>query len=117
VLRTELGGQGLYVDDFEHVARWNPAHSRIEMWLRAKRDVHVHFDVLGQDWELPAGAEMLTEISTKFALPELRDELRSHGLEPLRSWMDDARDYSLTLARAIPGDPHDRAAHGDLRSG
>ena len=117
VLRTELGGHGLYVDDFEHVARWNPAHSRIEMWLRAKRDVHVHFDVLGQDWELSAGAEMLTEISTKFVLPELRDELRSHGLEPLRSWVDDAEDYSLTLARAIPGDRHDRAAHGDLRPG
>jgi L-histidine N-alpha-methyltransferase len=87
------------------------------MWLRAKRDVHVHFDVLGQDWDLPAGAEMLTEISTKFVLSDLRDELRSHGLEPLRSWVDDAQDYSLTLARAIPGDRHDRATHGDLRSG
>jgi L-histidine Nalpha-methyltransferase len=101
VLRTELGGQGLYVDDFEHVARWNPAQRRIEMWLRARRDVHVHFDALGRDWHLAAGKEMLTEISTKFVLEDLHDELRGHGFEPVRSWTDDAGDYSLTLARVV----------------
>ncbi len=98
VLRAELDADGLYVDDFQHVARWNPQLHRVEMWLRARRDVSVHFNALDRDWTLPAGAEMLTEISVKFRLPELQDELRMHGLELVESWTDSKDDYSLTLA-------------------
>jgi L-histidine N-alpha-methyltransferase len=98
VLRVELDAEGLYVDDFQHIARWNPQLHRVEMWLRARRDVSVHFNTLDRDWKLPAGAEMLTEISVKFRLPELQDELRSHGLDPVESWTDREDDYSLTLA-------------------
>jgi L-histidine N-alpha-methyltransferase len=100
VLRAELDAEGLYVDDFQHIARWNPARRRVEMWLRARRDVAVHFRALGRDWKLAAGMEMLTEISVKFRIPELRDELRAHRLEPVRTWTDHYGDYSLTLARA-----------------
>jgi len=98
VLRAELDAEGLYVDDFQHVARWNPTLHRVEMWLRARRDVSVHFNALNRDWTLPEGAEMLTEISVKFRLPELQDELRTHGLERVESWTDSEDDYSLTLA-------------------
>ena len=98
VLRAELDAEGLYVDDFQHVARWNPQRHRVEMWLRARRDVDVHFNALDRDWKLPAGAEMLTEISVKFRLPELQQELRGHRLDPVESWTDARHDYSLTLA-------------------
>ena len=100
VLRSELDAEGLYVDDFQHVARWNPVEQRIEMWLRARRDVAVRFRALDLDWKLPAGLEVLTEISVKFRLPELQAELRGHDLEPVRTWTDQYQDYSLTLARA-----------------
>lgn len=100
VLRTELDAEGLYVDDFQHVARWNPVKHRIEMWLRARRDVAVHFRALNRDWTLAAGMEMLTEISVKFRVPELRAQLREHALEPVRTWTDHYGDFSLTLARA-----------------
>ena len=43
---------------------------------------------------------MLTEISVKFHLPDLRHELGAHGLEPVHTWTDDGGDISLTLARA-----------------
>jgi L-histidine N-alpha-methyltransferase len=98
VLRNELDAQGLYADDFLHVARWNPKQHRVEMWLRAARDVHVHFGALERDWKLSAGAEMLTEISVKFRLPELCAELASHNLPAVESWTDAHGDYSLTLA-------------------
>jgi L-histidine N-alpha-methyltransferase len=101
VLRHELDAEGLYVDDFEHIARWNPARHRVEMWLRARRDVNVHFAAIGRDWKLSAGSEMLTEISVKFQLPALRAELGDHNLEPVQSWTDHLDDYSLTLARAV----------------
>lgn len=100
VLRHELDAQGLYVDDFEHIARWNPGRHRIEMWLRARRDVNVHFAAIDRDWKLSAGSEMLTEISVKFELPALRAELAEHQLEPVQTWTDQLGDYSLTLARA-----------------
>jgi L-histidine N-alpha-methyltransferase len=100
VLRAELDADGLYVDDFEHVARWNPEDHRVEMWLRARRDIAVHFSALDRDWKLAAGDQMLTEISVKFRLPELHDELGTHGLAPTQSWTDGQGDYSLTLARA-----------------
>jgi L-histidine N-alpha-methyltransferase len=100
VLRAELDADGLYVDDFQHVARWNPARHRIELWLRARRDVTAYFRALDREWKLPAGDEMLTEISVKFRLPELRAELQAHALEPVRTWTDHAGDFSLTLARA-----------------
>jgi L-histidine Nalpha-methyltransferase len=100
VLRAALDAEGLYVDDFQHVVRWNPDRHRIEMWLRARRDVTVRFLALGRDWKLPAGNEMLTEISIKFRLPELRAELAARGLVPVESWTDPAGDFSLTLARA-----------------
>jgi L-histidine N-alpha-methyltransferase len=97
VLRSELDADGLYVDDFVHVARWNPQRNRVEMWLRAVRDVNVHFGTLDRDWKVPAGAEMLTEISVKFLLPELRAELASYGFDAVESWTDAAGDYSLSL--------------------
>jgi L-histidine Nalpha-methyltransferase len=101
VLRAELGAEGLYVDDFQHVARWNPAQHRVEMWLRARRDVAVHFRAIDRDWKLPAGAEILTEISVKFHVPTLRAELTRHGLRPGPTWTDPDGDYSLTLAEAL----------------
>ncbi len=100
VLRTELDAEGLYVDDFQHIVRWNPVEHRIEMWLRARRDVAAHFRVLGRDWHLAAGSEMLTEISVKFRLPDLLGELRAHRLEPVQTWTDHHGDFSLTLTRA-----------------
>ncbi|HEY8300789.1 MAG TPA: L-histidine N(alpha)-methyltransferase [Jatrophihabitans sp.] len=100
VLRAELDAQGLYVDDFQHIARWNPVQHRVEMWLRARRGVSVHFAAIDRDWTLPEGAEMLTEISVKFRLPELHAELGRHGFEIVESWTDDDHEYSLTLAVA-----------------
>jgi L-histidine Nalpha-methyltransferase len=99
VLRRELDADGLDPGDFEHVARWNPDRSQIEMWLRARRDVQVGFPGIGLRWNLPEGGELLTEISVKFRLAELQDELAAHQLVPASSWTDDDGDFSLTLAR------------------
>jgi len=72
------------------------------MWLRARRDINAWFPSLALRWSLPAGAEVLTEISTKFDVASLRGELTAHGFEPVRTWTDTCGDFSLTLARARP---------------
>ncbi|MGN6475119.1 MAG: L-histidine N(alpha)-methyltransferase [Mycobacteriales bacterium] len=97
VLRRELDAHGLDPADFAHIARWNETAGQIEMWLRAVRDVRAHFRAIDLDWSMPAGAEMLTEISTKFELTALHDELERHGFDPVEAWTDPARDFSLSL--------------------
>jgi L-histidine Nalpha-methyltransferase len=100
VLRAALDAEGLYVDDFAHAVCWNADQHRVEMWLRARRDVTARFRALGRDWKLPAGEGVRTEISVKFRLPDLHGELATAGFAPERAWTDPAGDFSLTLASA-----------------
>jgi L-histidine N-alpha-methyltransferase len=99
VLRTGLDATGLYADDFDHIARWNPPEHRIEMWLRARRDIHARFGAIERSWELAKGAEILTEISTKFSLEKLHEELGTAGLQQLESWTDHADDFAVVLSQ------------------
>ncbi|AXV08565.1 Dimethylhistidine N-methyltransferase [Euzebya pacifica] len=71
-------------DDFDHVARWNDAESRIEMWLRARRDMQVRVKDLDLDVELVEGEEVHTEISSKFTEPTITDRLATAGLRVAR---------------------------------
>lgn len=49
------------VDAFQHVARWNSAEERIEMWLRADGRQRVRVGALDLTVDFDAGEEMLTE--------------------------------------------------------
>jgi L-histidine Nalpha-methyltransferase len=99
VVRRELDAVGLEPTAFDHVARWNADRSRIEMWLRANRDVHAHLRAIDLVWDFPEGSELRTEISVKFAPERLRDELSQAQLRVVRSWTDSAGDFALTLSR------------------
>jgi L-histidine N-alpha-methyltransferase len=84
-------------DDFDHVAVWNDSEERIEMRLRARRALAV--PVLGREWRIEAGEELLTETSAKFRIDGLRTELAEAGFDVVTTWTDDREDFSLTLAR------------------
>jgi L-histidine N-alpha-methyltransferase len=86
-------------DDFDHVAVYNDVDDRIEMRLRARRDLVVH--LLGLEWRIAAGEEILTETSAKFRVDGIRAELADAGFEVVTTWTDDAQDFSLTLARRL----------------
>lgn len=100
VLRDRLDVAGLDRQDFVHEATWNAADSRIEMRLRAVRDVTATFPTLDRVWRLGEGEALLTEVSRKFDLSRLADEVAGLGLEPQHSWTDDGGDYALLLTRA-----------------
>ncbi|WP_338538995.1 L-histidine N(alpha)-methyltransferase [Janibacter terrae] len=94
---------GLDRADLVHEATWDEDSSRIEMRLRAVRDVTADFTAIGRTWHLPEGEHLRTEISRKFDLAALGGELAGHGFETAATWTDDAGDFSLTLARVTAG--------------
>lgn len=102
VVARELRAENLTADDFDHVARWNADKSQIEMWLRAVRDIEAYFPTLDLTWRLPAGGELLTEISVKFTVVDLQAELAAAGFATVQCWTDEAAEFSLTLARVGP---------------
>ncbi len=98
VLSRELDTE-LDPDQFDHVALWNADEERIEMRLRARRDLVVH--LLGLEWRIAAGEEILTETSAKFRVEGIRSELADAGFAVVTTWTDPADDFSLTLARRL----------------
>jgi L-histidine N-alpha-methyltransferase len=83
---------------FEHVARWNAAEERIEMWLRARRAHRIRVAALDLDVAFAAGEEMLTEVSCKFRPDGVTAELTKAGLRQTHWWTDPAGDFGLSLA-------------------
>ncbi|MET8870230.1 L-histidine N(alpha)-methyltransferase [Nonomuraea sp. NPDC004580] len=85
---------------FAHVARYDEEHDWIEMRLRATRAMRARVGGLGLTVDFAEGEEMRTEISAKFRLEGLRDELETAGFTPLREHTDPAGDFALLLAGA-----------------
>lgn len=97
VVNRELDGD-FAVDAFEHVARWNAADERIEMWLRASSAQRVHIAALDLTVDFAAGEEMLTEVSCKFRPDAVEAELAAVGLQRTHWWTDPADDFGLSLS-------------------
>lgn len=87
-------------DDFDHLARWDPHRRWIEMRLRARRDLRLHFRDLDLTVALRRGEDIRTEISAKFDRDTLRAELRSAGFVDAGWWTDSRNWFSLSLWRA-----------------
>jgi L-histidine N-alpha-methyltransferase len=87
------------LDCFDHVARFDEEHERIEMRLRARGPQLVRIAELDLDVYFDDGEELRTEISTKFRRERVSEELRVAGLAPVVRWTDLAGDYALTLGR------------------
>jgi L-histidine N-alpha-methyltransferase len=86
------------LDAFEHVARWNDAEERIEMWLRACGAQRAHLDALDLSVDFATGEEMLTEVSCKFRPDRVTAELDAAGLRRTHWWTDSAGDFGLSLS-------------------
>jgi L-histidine Nalpha-methyltransferase len=97
VINRELGAD-FDIDAFEHVARWNSAEERIEMWLRTTSPQRVHIAALNLSVDFAPGEEMLTEVSCKFRPDKVADELAAAGLRRTHWWTDPAGDFGLSLA-------------------
>ena len=83
---------------FEHVARWNIAEERIEMWLRACGTQQVRVGALDLTVDFADGEQMLTEVSCKFRPEGVAAELADAGLRRTHWWTDQAGDFGLSLS-------------------
>jgi L-histidine Nalpha-methyltransferase len=84
VINRELGGR-FDLEDFEHVACYEPSAARIEMHLRARRELVVRIQALDLAVHFEAGETILTEISRKFTPESVSRLLEAAGLD-LRGW-------------------------------
>lgn len=94
-MNRELDGD-IPVDGFRHEVRWNTDHNRIEMHLRAERNMRFH--VAGEAFAIAEGETIHTENSHKYNVDEARLLLRAGGWTPLRDWSDEAGLFTLYLA-------------------
>ncbi|MFC9947540.1 L-histidine N(alpha)-methyltransferase [Streptomyces pratensis] len=99
VVNRELGAD-FPLDDFGHVALWDPADEWIEMRLRARRALTVKIRELDLVVQFEEGEELRTEISAKFREERVRDELAAAGLRLDQWWTDTAGRFALSLATA-----------------
>ena len=88
------------IDAFRHEARWNDILSRIEMHLVAARDVR--FRIEGRVFRFAAGSTIHTENSHKYGRRGARVLLLAGGWTPVAEWADEAGDFALILAEAMP---------------
>ena len=86
-------------DAFEHVARWDPEERWIEMRLRALHDQQVVVPGLDAPLAFAAGDELRTEISAKFTLDGMTEELWQCGFVVDDAWVADDDEFALLLAR------------------
>ncbi len=96
-INTTLGAD-FEPEAFEHVARWDNRRHRIEMWLRATKDMTVHVKDLDLDLTFVAGEELHTEISSKFTSQMVTERLGAAGLRVDRIDTDPDGLYAVVLA-------------------
>jgi len=84
---------------FEHAADWDAANEWIDIRVRSTANQAITIKDLDLMVEFGAGEEMRTEISAKFRLDGIADELISAGLEIVEQWSDTNGDFGMTLAR------------------
>lgn len=97
VLNNQLGAD-FDLGSFRHVALWDDANEWIEMRLEATEAMTVPIAGLGLDVRFERGEQLRTEISAKFRLDGIGDELRAAGFEVERTWTDPDERFALVCA-------------------
>jgi len=98
VLNREMGAD-FRPDDFEHVAFFNEDSSQIEMHLRARRRVAVHFAPLNWSVSLERGETIRTEISRKFTRLAVEEFVEQAGMM-VDAWHSDPNGW-FSIAQIV----------------
>jgi L-histidine Nalpha-methyltransferase len=101
---NQQAGTDFRPQDWEHVAFYNDAASRIEMHLQAKHEVLVHVpdQAAGQPRRFGRGERILTEYSYKWQTAQFGDLLRRAGFAQVQTWTDPQAWFAVMLAHDAP---------------
>ena len=95
-INRELGGN-FDLAAFDHVARYDEHHRRIEIHLRARRDHEVRIRAAGLTVRFRAGETIWTESSHKFSREELIAMGSDSGFRCAAQWTDEEWPFAETL--------------------
>ncbi len=102
-INRELGAR-FDAEGFAHRATWNPAESRMEIYLVSRRAQTVMVPSPDPDFDLrlrfAAGETIHTENSYKYRPGQAEAMLKAAGFEPARTWTDERGWFAVCLARA-----------------
>ncbi|NET55819.1 MAG: L-histidine N(alpha)-methyltransferase [Symploca sp. SIO2E6] len=84
---------------FEHWAFYNDQLNQIEMHLRCLQAHGIYLEALNLKVEFETGETIRTEISRKFDLEVMQEELQATGFKPLAVWTDPQQWFGLILAQ------------------
>ena len=93
-----LLGSDFRVQDWQHVAFFNQAHSRIEMHLQALHDLVVRWP--GAERRFKAGERIHTENSYKYQASDFEALLREAGFSQTQAWTDERGWFAVFWAQA-----------------
>jgi len=85
------------IDDFEHVAFYNPNAGRVELYIRSLKDQTAV--IAGRRFSFAAGEMIHTENSYKYAIPEFRALAARAGFSALDTWTDPEGKFSVHYLR------------------
>lgn len=93
---NRLLGADFALADWQHVGLWNEAQSRVEMHLRARRELTVRFD--GGERHFAAGDGIHTENSYKYRPEDFDVLLHDAGFAHTTQWTDERGWFSVVYA-------------------
>jgi dimethylhistidine N-methyltransferase len=85
------------VDDFEHVAFYNPDQGRVELYIRSRKAQTAI--IAGRRFSFTEGEMIHTENSYKYAIPEFRALAARAGFAALETWTDPEGRFSVHYLR------------------
>ena len=98
---NRLLGADFALADWQHVALWNEARSRVEMHLQARREVTLRF--AGGARRFTEGERIHTENSYKYRPEDFDALLRDAGFARTTRWSDERGWFSVVWAEAGHG--------------
>jgi L-histidine N-alpha-methyltransferase len=99
-MNRELGSQ-IDISKVDHVATWNPDLERMEISLRFTTAQDIYVEPLNQSFQVEAGERVLIEISRKFRLAKLEEDLQLFGFEVMQSFADEKQWFALLLLERV----------------
>ncbi|MCP4745265.1 MAG: L-histidine N(alpha)-methyltransferase [Desulfobacteraceae bacterium] len=94
-------GANFGLEDFEHLAFFNPDKEQIEMHLQARKPVNVAFAQMAWSTAFDEGETLHTEICRKYSKLSANRLFRAAGFSPV-DWFGDDRDwFALVLLKKI----------------